>query len=108
MKSADMQSLSTALLRSVCPGTQSGIQPASGKKCSVLNYIHILPLMTLWRNGSASDSRSEGCVFNSRQGHTIFFYFNFFNYSLDVFTCRKCLQDIKTFSLRTLVATNPI
>ena len=23
---------------------------------------------TLWRNGSASDSRSEGCVFNSRQG----------------------------------------
>ena len=25
--------------------------------------------MTLWRNGSASDSRSEGCVFKSRQGH---------------------------------------
>ena len=22
-----------------------------------------------WRNGSASDSRSEGCVFNSRPGH---------------------------------------
>ena len=24
----------------------------------------------LWRNGSASDSRSEGCVFKSRQGHS--------------------------------------
>ena len=28
--------------------------------------------MTLWRNGSASDSRSEGCVFKSRQGQTFF------------------------------------
>ncbi len=27
---------------------------------------------TLWRNGSASDSRSDGCVFKSRQGHLIF------------------------------------
>ena len=25
--------------------------------------------MTPWRNGSASDSRSEGCVFKSRRGH---------------------------------------
>ena len=25
----------------------------------------------LWRNGSASDSRSEGCVFKSRQGHLL-------------------------------------
>ncbi|KAI9542905.1 hypothetical protein NQZ68_016212 [Dissostichus eleginoides] len=25
-------------------------------------------ILTLWRNGSASDSRSEGCVFKSRQG----------------------------------------
>ena len=25
-------------------------------------------MLTLWRNGSASDSRSEGCVFKSRQG----------------------------------------
>jgi hypothetical protein len=24
--------------------------------------------MTPWRNGSASDSRSEGCVFESRRG----------------------------------------
>ena len=27
---------------------------------------------TLWRNGSASDSRSEGCVFKSRQGQHFF------------------------------------
>ena len=25
-----------------------------------------------WRNGSASDSRSEGCVFKSRRGHLLF------------------------------------
>ena len=29
--------------------------------------------MTSWRNGSASDSRSEGCVFKSRRGQTGFF-----------------------------------
>ena len=29
--------------------------------------------MTPWRNGSASDSRSEGCVFKSRRGQNIFF-----------------------------------
>ena len=28
--------------------------------------------LTLWRNGSASDSRSEGCVFKSRQGQLAF------------------------------------
>ena len=28
---------------------------------------------TPWRNGSASDSRSEGCVFESRRGHQTFF-----------------------------------
>ena len=27
------------------------------------------PPSTPWRNGSASDSRSEGCVFKSRRGH---------------------------------------
>ena len=39
-----------------------------------LNIIK-LPMMydlTLWRNGSASDSRSEGCVFESRQGQMFF------------------------------------
>jgi hypothetical protein len=29
--------------------------------------------MTPWRNGSASDSRSEGCVFESRRGQKFFF-----------------------------------
>ena len=29
--------------------------------------------LTPWRNGSASDSRSEGCVFESRRGHKFFF-----------------------------------
>ena len=27
--------------------------------------------MTPWRNGSASDSRSEGCVFESRRGQSV-------------------------------------
>ena len=31
--------------------------------------------LTPWRNGSASDSRSEGCVFESRRGQRIFFHF---------------------------------
>ena len=32
-----------------------------------------LQTLTPWRNGSASDSRSEGCVFESRRGqHNIF------------------------------------
>ena len=31
-------------------------------------------LLVLWRNGSASDSRSEGCVFESRRDHIITFY----------------------------------
>ena len=29
-------------------------------------------VMAAWRNGSASDSRSEGCVFKSRRGHKTF------------------------------------
>ena len=32
----------------------------------------LLNTVALWRNGSASDSRSEGCVFKSRQGHSLF------------------------------------
>ena len=31
-----------------------------------------LSQLTPWRNGSASDSRSEGCVFESRRGHKCF------------------------------------
>ena len=36
--------------------------------------INISPLghVTPWRNGSASDSRSEGCVFKSRRGQETF------------------------------------
>ena len=30
-------------------------------------------MLTPWRNGSASDSRSEGCVFESRRGHKFFY-----------------------------------
>ena len=30
--------------------------------------------LTPWRNGSASDSRSEGCVFESRRGHQVFVF----------------------------------
>lgn len=30
--------------------------------------------VTLWRNGSASDSRSEGCVFESRRGQQVFIF----------------------------------
>ena len=30
--------------------------------------------MTLWRNGSASDSRSEGCVFKSRRGQFLHYF----------------------------------
>ena len=30
-------------------------------------------IVTPWRNGSASDSRSEGCVFKSRRGQQINF-----------------------------------
>ena len=32
--------------------------------------------LTPWRNGSASDSRSEGCVFESRRGQHCFAVFN--------------------------------
>ena len=44
----------------------------------------LLVSVTLWRNGSASDSRrcdaSEGCVFESRQGHGYFLYILFIFY----------------------------
>ena len=34
-------------------------------------------IVTSWRNGSASDSRSEGCVFKSRRGQDFFLVFSF-------------------------------
>ena len=44
--------------------------------------------MTPWRNGSASDSRSEGCVFESRRGqnHFPFFWPSNLNWTLENFT----------------------
>ena len=53
--------------------------------------------LTPWRNGSASDSRSEGCVFESRRGHQVFVFIlpereNIcFKYKLtQSSTCHKC------------------
>ena len=40
--------------------------------------LHNVAALTPWRNGSASDSRSEGCVFKSRRGQLSFFSFPFF------------------------------
>ena len=48
--------------------------------------------MDLWRNGSASDSRSEGCVFDSRQ---VQFYF-FSNYSIFILFFKILLKRNKT------------
>ena len=36
------------------------------KQCKLCHYM-----WTPWRNGSASDSRSEGCVFKSRRGQWV-------------------------------------
>ena len=41
----------------------------------IKSYLYTLEdpedsIKTPWRNGSASDSRSEGCVFKSRRGQT--------------------------------------
>ena len=47
-----------------------------GDRLGIPGVVGILPFATLhehkglWRNGSASDSRSEGCVFESRRAHT--------------------------------------
>ena len=45
--------------------------------------LPVMYVLTLWRNGSASDSRSEGCVFESRQGQKLFstFYLSDFTFS---------------------------
>ena len=45
-------------------------------KFIILKFIRTTK--TPWRNGSASDSRSEGCVFESRRGHIFFISRNFF------------------------------
>ena len=65
--------------------------------------------MTPWRNGSASDSRSEGCVFESRRGQhfqsRLFFYL--FIYSFIYFFTYNPLffsPEIKTCTLIWLMA----
>ena len=37
--------------------------------------FYSLIIVTPWRNGSASDSRSEGCVFESRRGQKYFVFY---------------------------------
>ena len=46
--------------------------------------------MASWRNGSASDSRSEGCVFKSRRGQFFLIYFCA-QFISAIFTCVKSL-----------------
>ena len=41
-------------------------------------FCQIMIKLTPWRNGSASDSRSEGCVFESRRGLELFSLVIFF------------------------------
>ena len=42
------------------------------RKRGIYSNELLLIMKTPWRNGSASDSRSEGCVFESRRGQLIF------------------------------------
>lgn len=45
----------------------------------MFNIIKLTP----WRNGSASDSRSEGCVFESRRGHKYFDSLSLVSHKMD-------------------------
>ena len=71
------------LHQTVCHSTAVPMAPGLSmifKSCRFVNWqacllfcvITSLQVMTPWRNGSASDSRSEGCVFKSRRGHGFF------------------------------------
>ena len=54
--------------------------------CQGFNVLFLCRLpsqQTLWRNGSASDSRSEGCVFKSRQGQSGLFWISFWSCAKD-------------------------
>lgn len=53
-----------------------------------------------WRNGSASDSRSEGCVFESRRGQVVFLFL--FPISLMYFKWCFCFCFYFPFLLRIL------
>ena len=59
------------------PADHSAKHQAAKLSCQSLAASHLLaPFhnMTPWRNGSASDSRSVGCVFESRRGHQVFVF----------------------------------
>ena len=60
--------------------------PSSNLGRTYLFYSVII--VTPWRNGSASDSRSEGCVFESRRGqnHFAFFWPSNLNWTLENFS----------------------
>ncbi len=64
--------------------------------------------MTPWRNGSASDSRSEGCVFKSRRGQIRYLILNvkhFFKKCLRIWKlCYK--QKFAIFRLSVLLVFN--
>ena len=69
------------------------------QKQDLYNIVLILQLTssrTSWRNGSASDSRSEGCVFESRRGHSCFFgvylHFYCFCFSLSHYSVCKMYE----------------
>ena len=47
-----------------------------------------------WRNGSASDSRSEGCVFDSRRVH----FFKILGQTLGLFGASYLVGPIASFS----------
>ena len=59
--------------------------------------------MTPWRNGSASDSRSEGCVFESRRGQNKYFFFLFiYNKPQRLFTFSYHLQKMREITVNHL------
>ena len=58
-------------------------------------YGHLTP----WRNGSASDSRSEGCVFESRRGHNNFVYIIYTYIYYDISDC----IDIELKKMETII-----
>ena len=62
----------------------------------MLDYV-----LTPWRNGSASDSRSEGCVFKSRRGQLDFFFSRlmfFFRINLSLFVSFSIYRIICTIT----------
>ena len=61
----------------------------------ILPYHKVTP----WRNGSASDSRSEGCVFESRRGHNNFVYIIYTYIYYDISDC----IDIELKKMETII-----